>query len=235
MTPMALAIAGVVTAALAGLALWAVIVYAPPPFSNTRYGLGTSEKRVALTFDDGPNAAATWDVLGALDRHAVKATFFLIAERAYAHPDMVRAMVERGHGIGFHFIEGADPASTPLASSICAIETFDAFLRDLGYQGVIPFRAPSLRLGLPLAGWLKRTGRAHIAGSALGWDWREDRQDGAVIARRVLRLTGTGTIIVLHDGFHRHDGADRSGVVAALDILLPQLKERGYVFVRVTD
>jgi peptidoglycan/xylan/chitin deacetylase (PgdA/CDA1 family) len=56
----------------------------------------------ALTFDDGPDPVSTPRVLDALDAAGAKATFFLIARKAEAHPDVVREILRRGHAIGLH-------------------------------------------------------------------------------------------------------------------------------------
>src|SRR5204863_3298466 len=59
-------------------------------------------RRVALSFDDGPDPAWTPRVLDVLDAHAVKATFFLVGERAAREPATVRAIVAAGQEIGSH-------------------------------------------------------------------------------------------------------------------------------------
>ena len=57
---------------------------------------------VALTFDDGPDPATTLTVLDALDAANAKATFFVIAKKAEAHPEVIHEIVRRGHEIGLH-------------------------------------------------------------------------------------------------------------------------------------
>jgi len=58
--------------------------------------------RVALSFDDGPDPEVTPQVLDLLDRHGLKAAFFLIGEKAQAHPELVREILRRGHEVGNH-------------------------------------------------------------------------------------------------------------------------------------
>jgi peptidoglycan-N-acetylglucosamine deacetylase len=58
-------------------------------------------RRVALTFDDGPDHM-TGSYLDALDRLGVPATFFLLGRGAAAHPDLVRDYLRRGHQIAGH-------------------------------------------------------------------------------------------------------------------------------------
>lgn len=58
--------------------------------------------KVLLTIDDGPHPAHTLVFLDLLDRHGIKAVFFLIGERAAAHPELVREIIRRGHEVGNH-------------------------------------------------------------------------------------------------------------------------------------
>lgn len=61
-----------------------------------------SLKRVALTFDDGPDDNYTSQILDILKKHNLKATFFLVGSRIKAHPDVVKRIVKEGHIIGNH-------------------------------------------------------------------------------------------------------------------------------------
>ena len=56
-----------------------------------------SQRRVALTFDDGPLRPYTTPILKALDAHCTKATFFQVGKMAIADPEMVREIERRGH------------------------------------------------------------------------------------------------------------------------------------------
>lgn len=56
-------------------------------------------KRIALTFDDGPEPGETEFILATLKRHAIRATFFMIGEQAQKHPDLVAMVLEQGHHV----------------------------------------------------------------------------------------------------------------------------------------
>ena len=60
------------------------------------------EKCVYLTFDDGPIPEVTPWVLDVLDRYGVKATFFMVGENVWRHPDVFRQVLARGHQVGNH-------------------------------------------------------------------------------------------------------------------------------------
>src|SRR5690242_2349801 len=62
----------------------------------------TSQRVVALTFDDGPTPAATTEVLATLRRYGVRATFFVIGAELAEYPDAGDQIVQNGHELGNH-------------------------------------------------------------------------------------------------------------------------------------
>ena len=80
---------------------WATLWPHSSLFAPVLNRLPTRERVVWLTIDDGPSAD-TPALLDLLDAHGAKATFFLVGERAEQHPDLVREIARRGHGIGNH-------------------------------------------------------------------------------------------------------------------------------------
>ena len=62
----------------------------------------TKEKKIALTFDDGPNPKYTPLLLTKLAEHCVSATFFLIGRNLKRHPEIGRRIVQEGHEVGNH-------------------------------------------------------------------------------------------------------------------------------------
>ena len=60
------------------------------------------QKKVAISFDDGPHPTYTEQLLDGLKERGVKATFFVTGEHAALHPDIIRRMSEEGHLIGNH-------------------------------------------------------------------------------------------------------------------------------------
>ncbi|SDJ19469.1 polysaccharide deacetylase family protein, partial [Alteribacillus bidgolensis] len=61
-----------------------------------------NKKRVALTFDDGPEDTYTPQILEILKRKGVKATFFVVGERVKEYPERLRQIYREGHAIGNH-------------------------------------------------------------------------------------------------------------------------------------
>ena len=88
-------------AAAAGITAWGAVAPSSELFGPTVRRTSSSRK-IALTFDDGPNPAVTPRLLELFDRHSVRATFFLIGKFARACPELVKEISARGHLIGNH-------------------------------------------------------------------------------------------------------------------------------------
>jgi peptidoglycan/xylan/chitin deacetylase (PgdA/CDA1 family) len=101
----------ILVAALSVLAAATIVVSQPLAafdvlgwvFPGIVWRVDTPEPLVALTFDDGPAPDHTPRVLEILARHGAKATFFLIGDRAVAHPGTVQRIREEGHEVGSHY------------------------------------------------------------------------------------------------------------------------------------
>lgn len=150
-----------------------------------------------LTFDDGPDPVWTPRLLDVLGAARAKATFFPIAPRAAAHPDLVARMREEGHGIGLHCDEHLRHSTQTEAWVVADTERA---LERLGGLGVTPARwrtpwgdtAPFTRAvadahGLTLTGW---TVDSH--------DWRGDTAATMFAATREQLVQDA--IVLAHDG-----------------------------------
>jgi peptidoglycan/xylan/chitin deacetylase (PgdA/CDA1 family) len=173
--------------------------------------------QVWLTIDDGPSND-TLNLLDLLDRHDARASFFLVGERAAQHPELVREIVRRGHGIGNHSHSHPQAWFWALGPRRMAAEIGQA-QRTLQaitgqpprwYRSVVgmtnPFVAPVLRkLGLVRVGW-----------SARGYDGVGCTPDG--VLARLLPDLRPGAIVLLHEGAaHGHNLAIIERVLQALD------------------
>lgn len=184
-------------------------------------------QQVALTFDDGPDAA-TPQILALLRAHGVKATFCVIGVNVQAHPDMVRAIAADGHTLCNHTWHHDQQLGTRGADAIRADlqRTSDEIHRAAPGARIRYFRHP--------AGNFTATSTA-VASSlgmiSIGWDvdprdWDLHRHGrGGPLAQHIVDVvTGQchpGAIVLSHDG-----GNDRSSTVAAYQALLPWLKAR---------
>ena len=198
------------------------------------------ENVVALTFDDGPEPGHTEAILAVLARHKVPATFFLIAEKARAHPELVaRARALPGAVIGNHSWSHPNFHDIPVAEQAREVDSADAQLHaDLGATAL--FRYPYGNSSC------ETNERVHTMGYRIvGWhvdscDWAFDGPKGLTAGEAL----SCGVLPVYRHDFLGHVVASvrahRGGVVLMhethdisvenLDALVTKLEAEGYRF-----
>lgn len=192
----------------------------------------TNEPVVALTFDDGPDRAATPQVLDALDRYGARGTFFVLGRQASEHPDLIRRMIETGHTVANH--TWSHPSLPRLARS----ERREEIRRGkdaIGAGGSDLLRPPYGHFDLKT--WLdvRTLGYRTIVWSDHCEDWRI--MDPAVLLERLEAALVPGAILLLHDRlehFEHPSFADRAPMIEALARLLGR-HSASYRFVTVPE
>lgn len=178
------------------------------------------QRRVALTFDDGPDPVRTPALLDALAELDVRATFFLLGKQVEAHPDIAHRIAREGHEIGNHTYSHR---YLPLARSRSVIAELAATDRAIqAATGIVPTLARP-----PYGGRSPRNVQAfHRAGKQLvTWDVNSDDWKGAAaddVARHVVERTRPGSIVLLHEA--RENGEVS---IEAVRMLVPELRARG--------
>ena len=190
----------------------------------------TSQKVVALTFDDGPTPAYTDGVLDVLREHGVKATFFLMGVDAEKNPDQVRAIIADGHELGNHTFTHPDMTLADLDKARDEVERTDAALRNAGYAGEIHFRPPFGKklIGLPL--YLADHDRTTITWDVEPESFKEIAADPKRITEHVLEKTRPGSIIILHVMYRARETSRQ-----ALPDVIEGLQALGFRFVTVSE
>ncbi|MBV9280734.1 MAG: polysaccharide deacetylase family protein [Chloroflexi bacterium] len=180
----------------------------------------TSQRVVALTFDDGPSPF-TPSVLAVLQRFGAHATFFLVGRQIALYPAFVRAEIAAGDEIGNHTYTHPDLLWLPSSLVLSQLAQTQAAARAAG--GVTPhwFRPPYGAVDLRVAQLASSLGLRTILWSVDPRDWA--RPGVGFIVTRVLAGVRPGSVIIMHDG-----GGDRSETVLALSSILAALKARGY-------
>ena len=213
--------------AAAGIYAWGATVPSSQLFGRTVRHTGDATQ-MALTFDDGPNPAATPQLLDLLARHEAKATFFLIGRHVRAVPELAKEIAARGHAIGNHTETHPSLALLSGARISEELNRCDEAIRQS--VGVTPrWMRPPYGFRSPwLSGIVARRGNAGVAmWSAAARDWKPQAAE-PVIQR--LRHARGGDIVLLHDGDHRILRGDRDHVVQALEYWLPRWKDSGIGF-----
>jgi peptidoglycan-N-acetylglucosamine deacetylase len=207
----------------------------PAQYIVQRYG--SAPKKIALTFDDGPDDKYTAPILDVLTKMDVPATFFVLGRKGELYPELLRRIYKEGHEIGLHTfthpnISRISPrqlqremaASQRLIESVVGHDTL-LFRPPYGEDTDPSTTEEIMSLGVvnDLGYW---TVGMHIDPD----DWRSPPAE-TIVSRVVEQVAeGLGSIVLLHDS-----GGDRSQTVAALPEIINQLRERNYKFVTVSE
>ena len=202
-------------------------------YGQTFTGLPRGSKQLALTYDDGPNDPHTLRLLEVLDRHQVKATFFMIGRHAEQCPEVARAVAAAGHEIGNHTYSHPNLIFCSVSETKKEIEQCGRALTEVVGPHSNLFRPPfggrrpqSLRIARAL-------GLKPVMWNITGWDWNAPPAE--VIVKKVSHRIHCGNVVLLHDGGHAAMSADRSQTVIATDRLIDRYKAEGYTFVTVSE
>jgi peptidoglycan/xylan/chitin deacetylase (PgdA/CDA1 family) len=195
-------------------------------------------RRIALTYDDGPNPRHTETLMRVLDRHGARATFFLVGRWAEREPGLAREVQAAGHAIGNHTwshptLALCSGARVQEELRRCREAVEQAGVTFSQVDGAALMRPPWGRRRPGTLRAVRAAGYAPVLWSVTGWDWLK-RQTGEKIARRCIGAKD-GDIILLHDGTHTEPAGDREASVAATDEILRRLTAEGYSFVTVPE
>jgi peptidoglycan/xylan/chitin deacetylase (PgdA/CDA1 family) len=189
----------------------------------------TTGREVALTFDDGPDATSTPQIMAILDRYRVNGTFFEVGKAVDADPQITRQLYNDDQLIGNHSYHHdqwrwLDPRYPELDRDQRAIR------RAIGVCPAL-YRPPHGDR-TPFLARVVRDHHMHIVlWNVSAGDWATT--DAQLVARRILDGAKPGAILLLHDGLDGNPTANRQVLVAALPLILDGLRARGLTPVRL--
>jgi peptidoglycan/xylan/chitin deacetylase (PgdA/CDA1 family) len=194
---------------------------------------GKSGKRaVAITFDDGPDPLSTPALLKLLQKHGMRATFFLTGKRVSRYPEVVREILACGHSLGNHtyshdnfiMLKRSETLRREVASAQEVLMTF----------GITPhvFRPPAGITNPRLGPVLQEFNLSAVTFSCRAFDGGNRRIEG--LSRRILRRLSPDGIIVLHDTRPR-DERLLSFWLGEIELILEGIKERGFVVLPLAE
>ena len=207
----------------------------PSPYVITRYG--DLARKVALTFDDGPDRKYTPLILDALRDAGVKATFFIIGANGELNPDLLRREVAEGHEIGNHTFTHPNIALISPAQFDLELSATERLLAAVVGRQTLMFRPPFGTDSEPeTTDQLRKVELASRKGYVIVGmqidpdDWQRPGVD-EIVQRTVSGAeAGEGNVILLHDS-----GGDRSQTLQALPLIVKALQDRGFRFVTVSE
>ncbi len=183
-----------------------------------------SDKKIALTFDDGPGPY-TERLLNILQKHGARATFFVVGQRVAGRKETVARMANEYHEVANHTWN--HPALTRISNARVESQlksTSDAIQAVIGSGGAMT-RAPYGALNNRVKALAYQLGYYFISWSIDPKDWQTRNANKTY--NRVMNHVGDGQIILLHDIHYQSvDAAER---------LIPKLIEMGYELVTVSE
>jgi len=215
---------------LVGGAYWLVMSPYSQVLGPFPYRAASTERVVALTFDDGPNEPYTSQIADFLDQRGVTATFFQVGRAAVRHPDVTARLAASGHVIGHHgYAHQFSRYLRPRTLAADMQQGLDAFA-DLGLRPAL-YRPPWL-LRIPALWGISRRHRLQVISGEFCHPLEVFQPAADRIARHTLAKTRPGSILIFHDGFDGR-GGNRASTVDAVKIVVDRLISRGYRFTTV--
>jgi len=211
-----------------------------PPYSlfgKVINKMNTEKKAVVLSFDDGPNAIYTHEVLKILKEKKIKATFFLLGKNIVGNELLVRQMQVEGHSIGNHSYSHPNFLLVLPSRIKGEIENTQKEIEKIVGQRNDLFRAPYGNYNNPfLMDYLSKNGYTVIGWSVDPSDYKET--DPEKIVTEVLKQVTPGAIILLHDGpegIEKGETFSREATVKALPEIIDNLRKQGYSFLTIPE
>ncbi len=184
----------------------------------------TTRRAVALTFDDGPDPRYTDEVLELLAEHGARATFFVVGERAAAHPTELDAILAGGNELGNHTWSHARLSDLSGSDALAQVGRARELLVPLGGSTLV--RAPYGDVRAETLEDLRPEGLTPVHWSiALDHYVGDTRLTPREVATTIAADIRPGDIILAHDA--SDGGIEREHAMAVLRVLLPLLQARG--------
>jgi len=210
-------------------------------FGKVYHEGNSSEKVIALTFDDGPNEPYTSEILDILDSYNVRATFFVVGKNVELYPETAKRIIAEGHVLGNH------------SYSHDAFETLTQYDSDdlrMAQEAILNTARVSPTNYSPPHGiktpWELESAE-ELGMITITWSVSTDELDDEAIfdepslkagVKEIISEVESGEIILLYDGYGTNHGdseSDLSLTVEALPLIIEQLQDKGYKFVTVPE
>ena len=198
------------------------------------WDVAIDDKKVAITFDDGPHPLFTPQILDLLAKYDMKATFFVAGNKVERFPEILKRTVKEGHEIGNHTYSHRYSKRISSSDYLSELQKTDDMI--MKYTG----RKPTLFR--PVGGYYNETIVNTVIQNnqlVILWSWDHDAKDWQKpstqhIVRTITKGVKPGNIILLHDWIGT-EYTKSSQTVTALEEILKYLKKNGYECVTVSE
>lgn len=199
-----------------------------------------NQRRVALTFDDGPDAVYTPEVLDILKEKKVPATFFIIGQNALQNPNLMWRLYAEGHEIGNHTFTHPNLAGRSTSEAEFELNATQHVIESQLRIRTALFRAPyniddvlTNQDGLDVLDVVSKLGYVNVRVTVDPNDWANPTSKQ--IVNRILKQIASkeddeSLVVLLHDS-----GGSRRSTITALPMIIDELHKRNYKFALVSD
>lgn len=191
------------------------------------YSVDTKEKKVALSFDAAWGADDTDSLLSTLEKHNVKATFFLVGDWVRKYPEQVKKIYQAGHDIGNH--SDKHPHMNSMSKEQIKADVMEAHKATKDLLGIEMdlFRPPFGEYNNTVMEALKECGYYIIQWDVDSLDWKEYGLENLIDTVVNHKNLGDGSIVLMHN--------NAKYTKDALDSIIVGLKEQGYELVPISE
>jgi cellulose synthase/poly-beta-1,6-N-acetylglucosamine synthase-like glycosyltransferase/peptidoglycan/xylan/chitin deacetylase (PgdA/CDA1 family) len=216
-------------------------IYDSLPTSYIIRRAGALPKKLALTFDDGPDPQWTPGILQILKEKKVPAAFFMIGANMEAHPGLVQRVLADGHEVGNHTYTHPNLAETTLTATRLELNATQRLFQALTGHSLMLFRSPYLSDSNPSdAEEIEPIKQAQALGyievtsnlDTLDWQPLSVPQMEELVYKALDNPNPDlrGNIVLMHDS-----GGDRSKTLILLPRLIDSLRAHGYELVPLSQ
>lgn len=198
---------------------------AASPKLNPVYRVEGGKKQAAISFDAAWGDEQTAELLDILEKHNVKATFFLVGDWVDKYPDDVKEIAARGHDIGNH--SDTHPHMPELSESSASDEITACNEKIKALTGRAPtlFRPPYGDYNNSVVGCVKGMGMYCVQWDVDSLDWKDPSPEQ--MAKTVLDKVTDGSIVLMHNG--------AKNTPAALPSIIEGIRAKGLEIVLIKD
>ncbi|WP_299432483.1 polysaccharide deacetylase family protein [uncultured Aquimarina sp.] len=185
------------------------------------------EKKIYLTFDDGPIPEVTEFILDQLQLFNAKATFFCIGENIKKHPHIFNKILSEGHSVGNHTMNHLKARKSTLSSFLENVEKCEKQIKEHTELKSKLFRPPYGQLSKSKLIELRKLGYNIILWDVLSKDWDKNTSPEQC-SNNVIDNSKSGSIIVFHDSIKAS-----KNIEIALPKVLKHFTNKGYVLDKI--
>jgi peptidoglycan/xylan/chitin deacetylase (PgdA/CDA1 family) len=167
-------------------------------FSKYLWSIPNNEKKVFLTFDDGPTPEITEWVLAELKKHNAKATFFCIGDNIKKHPEIFQKVLAGNHSVGNHTFNHLKGWKTSTDDYVTNAKLCQSQFTIHNLPFINLFRPPYGKIKLSQSRRLRKLGYNIIMWDVISFDFNQSISKEKCL-ENVLKNVQSGSIVVFHD------------------------------------